>query len=161
MNTRILLSSLAAIVMVGLCGCGNSQADEAAALEAFKKDARSLNEWGRAMEHETRANPLALVNRMKETMSKLRAMQNDKLPVDLKEAFAAFVEQLGKMQALLAEMGNDPEEIAKKAAADPQFMQRYAEKFKAMKPETRRVSAQLDAVLTSYKVEKLGGMGSF
>jgi hypothetical protein len=162
MKLRHLVTTLAAAAAVmAFTGCGNSKADETAAVENFKKEAESLSVWMKDKQKHAQANPMAGISTlMKEMTGKLKAMQNDKLPADLKEAFGALIAQLSKMEALVAEMGGDPAEMYKKASADPTIMKTFREKAQAIETEMRPINERLQEVGKKYGIDKIGFVGS-
>jgi hypothetical protein len=103
-------------------------------------------------------NPMAGIALMKEMVAKLKSMKSDDLPSDLKDAWSDFVEKIGKMEALVAEMGANPAEMMKKATSDPKFMQTFGERMKAIEGEVRPAATRLAEVGKKYGLEKIGSL---
>jgi hypothetical protein len=156
MHIRHLFTAILACLTLALAGCGNSKAKEQAAVENFKKEAEGLDVWMKEKQQAIGGNPMAGVAMMKELVAKLRSMKSDDLPADLKQAWDDFVAKIGKMEALLSEMGSDPAEMIKKASANPQFMQSFGERMKAIEAEVRPAAERLREVGKKYGLEKIG-----
>ena len=156
MNLRNLVTIAFAALALTFSGCGNSKAKEQAAVENFKKEAEGIDAWMKEKQKSMAGNPMAGIAVMKELVAKMRAMKSDDLPADLKDAWGDFVAKISKMEGLLSEMGSDPAEMIKKATADPQFMQTFGERMKAVEAEVRPAAERLRDVGKKYGIEKVG-----
>jgi hypothetical protein len=147
---------------IALSGCGKSKADEQAAIEQFKKDTDGIGQWMSERQKSAFANPMAGVAMMKELVGKLRSMKTEDLPDDLKQAYGDFLTQLGKMEAVVgelgAELGGDTAAIMKNVA-NPQKLRDVATRMKAINAEMQPVAARLKDVATKYGVAKIAELG--
>ena len=155
MNLRFLFTSIVLAISLGFSGC-DSKAKEQAAVENFKKEAEGLEVWMKEKQKTVGGNPMAGVAMMKELVAKLRTIKSDDLPSDLKDAWTDFVAKIGKMEALLSEMGSDPSEMIKKATADPKFMETFGARMKAVEAEVKPAADRLREVGKKYGVEGIG-----
>jgi hypothetical protein len=158
MKLRYFIAAAAAALTIIFSGCTKSKADEQAAVQNFKKEAESLDGWMKEKQKESGRNPMAGLAMMKELVAKLKAMKSDDLPADLKDAWGDFVAKIGKMESLLAEMGANPAEMIKKAASDPQFMQTFGERMRAIETEVKPAADRLREVGKKYGLEKIGDL---
>lgn len=156
MKFRYFLASAVAVYALTFSGCSKSKADEQAAVENFKKEAEGLDGWMKEKQKEAGKNPMAGIAIMKEMVAKLRSIKSDNLPDDLKSAWSDFVAKIGKMEALLAEMGANPADMIKKASSDPAFMQTFGERMKAIEAEVKPAAERLREVGKKYGLEKIG-----
>ena len=156
MKLRIVLTTLTAALTLAFSGCSKSEADEKAAVESFKQEAKGLEAWMEEKKKGLATNPMAGLAMMKELVAKLKAMKSEDLPEDLKAAWGDFVTKISKMEGLLAEIGTDPTALIKKAQEDPKFMQTFGEKMQALEAEVRPAAQKLAEVGKKYGIEKIG-----
>src|SRR5262245_11625103 len=76
------------------------QAQDAAALEAFKKEMLTLEAFVKQQEAAAKDNPLAGVPMIRGIVSKLKAVKTEGLPADLKAGYEGFVAVISKMADL-------------------------------------------------------------
>jgi hypothetical protein len=159
MKLRILSASFAAVLALTFSSCGKSEADQKAAIENFKKEAEGLDTWMNEKQKEMASNPLGGLTVMKELIAKMKNIKSDDLPADLKDAWTDFLAKLSKMDALFAELGSDPADVMKRAVSDPQVMQNFATKAKALEAEITPAAQKLAEVGKKYGLEKIGQLG--
>ncbi len=91
--------SLIVIATAATLAFSSCQKNEKAAVEDFKKDLTAV-----------KAGPKAKVGEM---VAKLKAINTDDLPADLKTAWAEMLVGLDKMSATMAEVSKNPKDLVK------------------------------------------------
>ena len=131
--------------------------DEKTALEEFKKDITTLNTWHDEREKEFKG-PLDAVNALGEMSTKLKAINTDGLPADVKDPWIGLLAGLDKVLALTAELPKDAEALTKKFQ-DPAFMQAFGTKMEAIEKEVKPHAEKLQAAGKKYGIEGIEKIG--
>jgi hypothetical protein len=125
-----------------------------AAVEAFKTEMEGVKTW---MEEKGKAldkNPMGMLTLTKQLADKMQAVKTDKLPADLKEAFADFTGIVGEMGAIFKDAPEKAEEMLPfmmKLGQDPNFRTKMEKIGKA----GDAAAAKLKEIGAKYGVEGL------
>jgi hypothetical protein len=134
-------------------------AQDAAAMEAFKKEMLAIEAYTKEQEAGAKENPLAGVAMIRNIVGKLKAVKTEGLPADLKAGFAEFVTVIAKMGDMFAGWPDKAEEmqtfITKKMTDDPQYMEKFGEKMAALEKEMQPAIQKLDELGKKYGLEGL------
>ena len=154
--TRILTTACAASALL-FTSCdkdtgtsGGGARSEKEALADFKKSADELN----AMTKEDPAptDPMAGMVKMKAIMAKVKAINTDGLPADLKEAFINFRNKLSEMADVVKDMPEKAEDRlawAQKMMADPALGQ----KMDTLGQEVATLGEKMGEVAKKYGID--------
>ena len=155
---RTLITAIA-VTLTAICPL---RADEAAALEGFKKEMSGIEAYTKEQEAALQGNPMAGIAMIRNIVAKVRLVKTEGLPADLKEGYSNFVGVLTKMGDLFAGWPEKAEDmqafIVKKATEDPKFMDSFGEKMQAMETEMAPVMAKLEELGKKYGLEGLNNL---
>lgn len=134
-------------------------AQDAAALDAFKKEMVAIEAYTKEQEATLKDNPMAGIAMIRNIVGKLKAVKTDGLPADLKAGYGDFVTVMVKMGDIFKGWPDKPEQmvefIQKKAAEDPKFMESFGEKMAALEKEVEPAIKKLDELGKKYGLEGL------
>jgi hypothetical protein len=135
------------------------QAQDAAAMEAFKKEMLAIEAYTKEQEAALKDNPMAGIAMIRNIVGKLKAVKTDGLPADLKAGYGEFVAVIAKMGDMFKGWPDKPEQmvefIQKKATEDPKFMESFGEKMAALEGEMKPAIQKLDELGKKYGLEGL------
>jgi len=132
------------------------------AVDSFRSEVDSIRQWLSARKKEAGGNPLAMLGSVKELGERIRRVPTEKLPADLREAFAGFTSSFSDAGSFLKEAPSKPEEMIPfllKTAQDPAFM----DKMTKLVTAGGTAAVRLRDVAAKYGIENLdlspGAMG--
>jgi hypothetical protein len=132
------------------------------AVDSFRKEVDSIQQWLSAKTKEAAGNPLSMLGSIRELGDRIRRVPTEKLPTDLREAFTGFTSSFSDAGSFLKEAPSKPEEMIPfllKTAQDPAFM----EKMKKLLTAGGTAAVRLREVAARYGIENLdlspGSMG--
>lgn len=148
------LAALFGGMMLSSCG-KDPKAIQAAALEAFKGEMKSIDSFMKESEAAMKENPMSAMGKIKEVLAKLDAVKTDLLPADLKEPFEKLKGATKKITEAMSDLpfpadkASDPAAMQawaqEQAAKDPGFLAGFQAKMGAFQTKMQSISAEGDA----------------
>lgn len=132
--------------------------DEKTALEEFKKDVAAMKTWADEKEKTFGTDPLAKLHAIGEMVEKIKGINTDGLPADLKDAWTAVLGNFTQVATLAATLPNDPAEVQKKLA-DPETQKAFGTQMMTIQKDMVPNMAKLKAAADKYGIEGLGKIG--
>jgi len=127
-------------------------ADEA--VDEFKKAVAGLKAETDAFEKKTKEDPMFGFAGFGALVEKIKAVDSDDLPADLKAPWAGFVASLEKMAVAIGEMPKDKAELEKKFN-DAAFMEAFGKKMNGIAEEMKPHVEKLKAAGAKYGITGL------
>ena len=128
---------------------------EQAAVDRFKADLAEISKWRlkRAAENKNDAALGAILGM--ELIAKVKAVNSDGLPTDLKSAWVEFIAKVSKFERVVKELGGNPADIVEKKAANPYKFEQLKQELNGVALEVIGSSGALNSVALKHGITNI------